>query len=254
MVTGNQIEVPTLSNYTKAKINHIFVYGTLKKEFYNCQRVGLDKKAELVGTAHVKGYMFNRGSFPAVILEEQAPSVEGELWSIKAESYNDLLSSMDHLESVPTHYYRVAIRTVEGVIAWIYVQPFERLQGSDRVTAEGVWKKGNQEWKLWRDYITAPENHAYRIPGKPKVRYDLKAECMVVEQAAEELKGAQEFTEVLDTVKTYNSYSSGYTSSYTPPPPPPKPQRKPLPGLAWLGDPGETPKAFEGDRRPIDLI
>lgn len=89
--------------------NYLFVYGTLKTNFGNHEAQRLRKEATLVGTATVKGSLYNVGPYPAY-LKDSKDLVQGELFEVHHE---ETLMWLDAYEEVPVLYLR---RTVKARI------------------------------------------------------------------------------------------------------------------------------------------
>lgn len=96
----------------------IFVYGTLKRG--NC-RAGVLRNQQFLGEATTApSYrLFEVGSYPALVVDDNGLSVEGELWEVDPEC----LTLLDEIEGVPTLYQRmpVVIDDPPGVEAETYV-------------------------------------------------------------------------------------------------------------------------------------
>jgi gamma-glutamylcyclotransferase (GGCT)/AIG2-like uncharacterized protein YtfP len=109
----------------------VFVYGSLKKGFYNHS---LLKESTLVGPAVTapEFTMYDLGSFPA-ITHEGTTSIKGEVYDVKERTLADL----DRLEGHPFFYRRMEIDTPYG-IAWIYIMPHKDFSDTD-VIAGGEW-------------------------------------------------------------------------------------------------------------------
>ena len=92
----------------------VFVYGTLKKGFRNAYYL---EDARILGefvTGPIHS-MYDFGGYPAVS-ENGKTAIAGEVYDISEE----LLASIDLLESYPDFYQRVMIETSFGG-AWMYV-------------------------------------------------------------------------------------------------------------------------------------
>ena len=85
----------------------VFVYGTLKRGFFNNR---LLQDAKFLAECELEGeyamYSVN-GSFPAIVEEEGGTNVHGELYEVKN------INELDNLEGVPYMYNRVDAK-IEG--------------------------------------------------------------------------------------------------------------------------------------------
>lgn len=117
------------------KIRNVFVYGTLKR---NESRANIlkDNGAFWSCNTVVHGYMLHKGAFPALILEEKGVKVQGEIWGGVTP---ELLAGLDQIEGVPNHYHRLPIETINGAVAWIYVQPWDSLTDDSDLVPSGEW-------------------------------------------------------------------------------------------------------------------
>lgn len=113
---------------TVALLKPVFVYGTLKKDFYNHRF--LEGKYDGMEEGQILGEMYNTGYFPAVVtgLNE----VSGEIYYIKADEYIGVMKNLDGLEGYSEGrpakdcmYIRktINVRTnnMEIVECWVYI-------------------------------------------------------------------------------------------------------------------------------------
>ena len=126
-------------------LHTVFVYGTLKRGYWNNRRLA---NSEFVGQATTMSLFHLRNiGFPIAYLDGPTlRSVKGELWRVDDAT----LASLDSLEGVPHHYQRIKIQVFNGkgpVKAWIYVQDGDRLNGGECSTEDGcyVWWDGHRE-------------------------------------------------------------------------------------------------------------
>lgn len=97
----------------------IFLYGTLKRG--GC-RSHVMRGQQFVGetTTVAKYRMYNTGSYPALVEDEDGLEVEGEVWEVD----DDCLQVLDAIEAVPNLYARkpvaLANPRMEGVETYIY--------------------------------------------------------------------------------------------------------------------------------------
>ena len=81
-------------------IEHVFVYGTLRAGEVNDLRTAAARHAlpdpVLIGNAAVQGRLYDFGSYPGLVLDEQGATVQGEVWCIDAR----LVLVLDEIEEV----------------------------------------------------------------------------------------------------------------------------------------------------------
>lgn len=87
-------------------IEYLFVYGTLKSMFKNPGATKLREASELVGTATIKGSLYDMGAYPALVLDSKE-LVYGELYKVKESVVFDWL---DEYEEVPILYMRRKVK------------------------------------------------------------------------------------------------------------------------------------------------
>lgn len=117
----------------------VFVYGTLLRSERNHQVVAPYLKA--VQPGQVRGRLYDVGSYPALVLDPNAPPVVGEWLTVTAAG----LKAMDQLEEyygpgAPNNDYdRVQVSDVSnGRSGWVYVWPDNR--GCQEILS-GNWKE-----------------------------------------------------------------------------------------------------------------
>jgi gamma-glutamylcyclotransferase (GGCT)/AIG2-like uncharacterized protein YtfP len=124
---------------------YIFVYGTLRKGFYN-HRGRLDGTAghsKFIKEDTVDGVMYDLGAFPAAVLYE--PSVSDSLnerMTIHGEVYeidNNVLKKLDVLEGYPKFYNRSKITTHSGIEVWIYHIDKKSVENKP-IVKNGIWR------------------------------------------------------------------------------------------------------------------
>lgn len=98
---------------TNSHKHNVFVYGTLRKGYYN--HVVLKRNdAVFLSNDHVKGERVDLGSFPA--LTEGLGLVDGEIYAVNDAGLED----MDWLEGHPHFYERREVTTEGGMKVWTY--------------------------------------------------------------------------------------------------------------------------------------
>ena len=97
----------------------IFVYGSLKKGYYNHR---LLTNAGLLGEFRTQPnyQLYDNGSFPYLVEVQpgEGVCVEGEVYEVTDQQ----LKALDRLEGHPDHYVRkaVALQEIENVEAYVY--------------------------------------------------------------------------------------------------------------------------------------
>lgn len=129
-----------VSNINKDRI--IFVYGSLKKGFYNHNAYLAD--AEYIGTGVIDGYdMYSLGKFPAIV--EGNGMVCGELYKVTEEELSavDMLEGYNPLTDTGLYIRRtVEVQTIAGkVLAEVYIwgRGAENLINNSSPVPDGNW-------------------------------------------------------------------------------------------------------------------
>lgn len=88
----------------------VFVYGTLKKGYYNNRLLdGQEFVSE--ATTKPKYRLYNLGSFPGLIEDnETGKAIKGEIWRVEER----VIPRLDRLEGHP-HFYRREFLEIDGV-------------------------------------------------------------------------------------------------------------------------------------------
>ena len=135
-----------------SRVRYVFTYGTLMSSAHGEPGIGeralMRALAARVGTAAVRGRMFDAGVWPGVVLGGRASEVvQGELWRLPAHSC-EILAALDRYEGCAQqcpqpHAYarrRIRLRTRDGrrVTAWIYLW-IGSTDGLARI-ADGRWR------------------------------------------------------------------------------------------------------------------
>jgi len=138
------------------RIGHIFTYGTLMASDRGPrgvrERARIAAQCIFVGSATIRGRMFDTGPYPAVLLDAgRGERVHGEIWQLPRH-YEDLLAALDAYEGCapdspqPQPYARssLRLRAPDGrrLTAWIYlwVAPVQKLP---RI-ADGRWRSAQR--------------------------------------------------------------------------------------------------------------
>ena len=114
----------------------VFVYGTLKKGFYNHEYMNSKgDHAIFIQVATISGKMYDLGAYPAINLVEER-LVHGEVYEISS----NILKQLDYLEGYPDLYSRTMIRINDEIQAWVYHMEYSRLKIFPRIDT-GFWNK-----------------------------------------------------------------------------------------------------------------
>ncbi len=113
----------------------LFVYGTLMRaaassELGRDMRERLDREAEWLGTAEIRGELYDRGPYPLLVITGGAEEiVHGEVYRLRRP--DDTFPWLDDYEGVPSEsligdeYERrvepVTLRDGSTIRAWVYV-------------------------------------------------------------------------------------------------------------------------------------
>lgn len=126
---------------------HMFVYGTLKKGFFNHYILSDISKAFYCGeflTKTAQYVMYDYGAFPIVSkVEIKGNILKGELYIVTP----DIIRRMDKLEGHPWWYKRSRIILEDGTWAFTYLQPPEMTSDLPEVPITYTREEGDyQEW------------------------------------------------------------------------------------------------------------
>lgn len=125
----------------------VFVYGSLKQGHSNSPFLD---GAHYVGVDSLPGpyVMFDLGAFPAVSERPVGTlpnaEVRGELYYVDAEEF----AALDILEGHPSFYKRERLKLSSGIVAWVYLVPYEEYREITEVT-DGWWFPSESERKQW---------------------------------------------------------------------------------------------------------
>lgn len=126
--------------------DYIFVYGTLRRACATGAHQTYLAGAEFIGNAKVRGNLYRVSYYPALVLDNAAGTVVGEIYRVSAEQ----LVNLDVYEectypSLPTQEYqrkKINLSTDAGAVmsAWVYVyqhpvQGFELITSGDFLKA-----------------------------------------------------------------------------------------------------------------------
>jgi gamma-glutamylcyclotransferase (GGCT)/AIG2-like uncharacterized protein YtfP len=108
---------------------HLFVYGTLRKDVRNSMFHLLARHAQFVGRARIRGHLYDLGDYPGVVLStDQDRWVHGEVYAL--EDASEVLARLDEYEGCrPTdprpHEFERVMSDIEfedgkTTRAWVY--------------------------------------------------------------------------------------------------------------------------------------
>lgn len=130
MMDESPTQIQTHSETTNPPIL-VFVYGSLKRGFYNHKMM----KGEFVGEASLPGAkLYSLGPCPGVKLDQDPDQVvQGEVFNVTPGQ----LQSLDWFEGHPNHYRRILVTTTDGqqVFVYEYQYPIEPA----RFVESGLW-------------------------------------------------------------------------------------------------------------------
>ena len=111
-------------------MNHVFVYGTLKRGQRNFHYL---RESLFVGEFTTEDIysMYQFDNYPAVCVNGPH-AIQGEVFQIDDEQFR----ALDELELYPDYYQRIVIDTHYGQ-AWMYIVRAELCQ--DRPRLSGIW-------------------------------------------------------------------------------------------------------------------
>ncbi|HEY9199459.1 MAG TPA: gamma-glutamylcyclotransferase family protein [Gammaproteobacteria bacterium] len=117
-----------MKQHLKRRIDHLFVYGTLRAAFDHPLQRSLRRHARRLGTAQVAGRLYDLGRYPGLVPDTAAGPVAGDLYRLRQA--RALLAMLDRYEGCaarmprPREYRRipVAVHWRGGSHwAWVYV-------------------------------------------------------------------------------------------------------------------------------------
>ncbi len=124
--------------------NHLFVYGTLRRDFDGQRHPFLSKGCDDLGKAYFSGKLYDLGSFPGVVPSNNPNDrVKGEVYRLHQPE--GILARLDEYEGAvgADPLYRrelvdVILENGKAIKAWIYifnrdVRDFQRIESGDYV-------------------------------------------------------------------------------------------------------------------------
>jgi gamma-glutamylcyclotransferase (GGCT)/AIG2-like uncharacterized protein YtfP len=130
----------------------VFVYGTLRQGGVRAMPE-LFPGAEFIGRANVRGWLYDFGAYPGLVMDEAGALVVGEVYEIDDE----ILARLDEIEA-PVFYERKQIEVAldkQSRRCWVY-EPKLELYPQRSLISSGDWieyAKTKTEWPedVWPD-------------------------------------------------------------------------------------------------------
>lgn len=207
------------------------------------------EECKFIAQDTVRGYLLTMNcGFPALVLEEQAPLVHGEIYQIDVAKRGEL----DAIEGVPGLYHRLAVRTFNNMVCWVYVYPIPNIRPDVfKVLPGGCWDGKEGVQTFGRYLIESPE---YNYPHVPKQEYDQASNMYIINQRydvkAVQARMALKFAPAIDTKPLLKALPAPQPAAPAPTPvhPPHGADDAPFPGaaVAWA----EKPERIILDNKP----
>jgi len=121
---------------------YYFVYGTLKKGFYNNSILEDSPTAEFVKEimTEPKYTMIDLGAFPGVI-ENGETSIIGELWSVSDDQTKRRLDMLEgYVPNRIGNLYNKKVISMDDKNINIYIYNTNKYSSNKRIIESGVWK------------------------------------------------------------------------------------------------------------------
>jgi gamma-glutamylaminecyclotransferase len=115
----------------------LFVYGTLKRNFFFHEAYLGQGKGEFVAIAHTgPGFKLYIDALPHMVIDRKGTGVKGEIFEVDEKTLKDI----DDLEGHPTMYRREVIQVTddngEVLNCWAYLRPKHLFEDRRGVTVE----------------------------------------------------------------------------------------------------------------------
>lgn len=113
----------------------VFVYGTLRRGGVRAMP-DIFPGSEFVGSASVRGQLYDFGEYPGLLLGESGSPVAGEVYEVSEE----VLNKLDDIEE-PAHYSRREVEVSLGggtTKCWVYEPDLSLYPGRTLITS-GDW-------------------------------------------------------------------------------------------------------------------
>lgn len=170
--TSQSMPTPLLHVTDIGKVRKVFVYGTLKQNFNLHKYMGDSKKT--MSEPYIRGYMFNAGAFPAVVLEDTGSWIRGEVYTCTPEK----IAELDMIEGCPDLYVRCCVELSSHDLAWVYVCKRENLDPKWKLLPSAHWTFTNTTtdlslvaWITQQNYLRGG-THQMQMPRAPWVTWD----------------------------------------------------------------------------------
>ncbi len=109
---------------------NLFVYGSLRSGFHHDAYQYMAQYFTLIGSATVKGKLFDTGEYPVALPSAEETFIQGELYTItRPEEFSYIIGQLDdyegvHAEEGETALYKREVATAycnnQQFTAWIY--------------------------------------------------------------------------------------------------------------------------------------
>ncbi|MFP4568342.1 MAG: gamma-glutamylcyclotransferase family protein [Candidatus Woesearchaeota archaeon] len=115
-------------------MNKIFVYGKLKKNFFNHTKYGFNMKTKFIKNAILEGYlMYNLGGKPCIVeTKDKRDIVVGEIYEYFDSDCERAIKRMEEDAG-----FKETIVTIDGAQVKTFV--FDR-KPNNHVIKEGIWR------------------------------------------------------------------------------------------------------------------
>lgn len=129
---------------------YLFVYGTLRPSHAPAELASVIKKLRKVGTAHIRGRLYDLGDYPGAILDASAgTTISGEVFAIPNEpALLSILDSYEGFDSSDLHnslfvrkQHRVTLSDGRKLKCWVYV--YNRALGEAHLVVGGDYAEFN---------------------------------------------------------------------------------------------------------------
>lgn len=121
--------------------DYIFVYGTLRRACTTGAHQAYLAKAEFIGNAKVRGHLYRVSYYPALVLDDSAGWVLGEVYRLASPEQLQLLDAYEECTypSQPEQEYqrkKIAVITDAelSLLAWIYAYQHP-IAGLEKITS-----------------------------------------------------------------------------------------------------------------------
>lgn len=136
-----------MKNKTGEELNHIFIYGTLMKDYENYKKFSLSEKLNYIGKGKLNGTMYDLGDYPGIIINDQDSSIKGELYKIKDQRILRDLDEFEcyHPDSVKESLYiRKEVQlTKPSIKSWCYI--YNKSINNKNKIKSGDWRSYNKD-------------------------------------------------------------------------------------------------------------